>query len=70
MDDHGIAQIARDLTAAEQEIKDELEGKEIEETEAQNREEAVKAFQVVSGDMFSRVHDPVMRRCVFRSLSS
>ena len=61
VDDHGIAQIARDLTAAEQEIKDELEGREVEETEAQSREDAVKAFQVVSGDMFSRLHDPVIR---------
>ena len=33
VDDHGIAQIARDLTAAEQEIKDELEGKAVEEEE-------------------------------------
>ena len=61
VDDHGIAQIARDLTAAEQEIKDELEGKAVEEAEAQSRGEAVRAFQVVSGDMFSRVHEPVVR---------
>ena len=61
VDDHGIAQIARDLTAAEQEIKDELEGKEVEAAETQSREEAIRAFQVVSGEMFSRVHDPVIR---------
>ncbi len=61
VDDHGIAQIARDLTAAEQEIKDELEGKAVEEAEAQSRDDAVRAFQVVSGDMFSRFHDPVIR---------
>lgn len=61
VDDHGIAQIARDLTAAEQEIKDELEGKEVEEAESQDKEDAVRAFQVVSGDMFSRLHDPVIR---------
>lgn len=61
VDDHGIAQIARDLTAAEQEIKDELEGKEAEETDRLDKEEAAKAFQVVSGDMFSRVLDPVIR---------
>lgn len=61
VDDHGIAQIARDLTAAEQEIKDELEGKEAEETDRLDKEEAAKTFQVVSGDMFSRVLDPVIR---------
>ena len=57
VDDHGIAQIARDLTAAEQEIKDELEGKEADEAEAIDKEEAARSFQVVSGDMFSRVFD-------------
>ena len=61
VDDHGIAQIARDLTAAEQEIKDELEGKEAEEADSLDKEEAAKAFQVVSGDMFSRIHEPVIR---------
>ena len=61
VDDHGIAQIARDLTAAEQEIKDELEGKTMEAAENQAKEDAVKSFQVVSGDMFSRVHEPVIR---------
>ena len=61
VDDHGIAQIARDLTAAEQEIKDELEGKTAEDFETQAKDEAVKAFQVVSGDMFSRVLEPVIR---------
>ncbi|MBR3383292.1 MAG: recombinase family protein [Clostridia bacterium] len=61
VDDHGIAQIARDLTAAEQEIKDELEGRTSEASESVSREEAARSFQVVSGDMFSRVHDPVIR---------
>ena len=56
-DDHGIAQIARELTAAEQEIKDELEGRAVEAAESQSKEDAVRAFQVVSGDMFSRMHD-------------
>ena len=60
VDDHGIAQIARDLTAAEQEIKDELDGKSADEAENNSKEEAVKTFQVVSGDMFSRVLDPVI----------
>ena len=47
--------------AAEQEIKDELEGKTVEAAENQAKEDAVKSFQVVSGDMFSRVHEPVIR---------
>ena len=59
MDDHGIAQIARDLTAAEQEIKDELEGRAADRDDGQDRENAVQVFQVVSGDMFSRVLEPV-----------
>ena len=61
VDDHGIAQIARDLTAAEQEIKDELEGRAVEEADRQNKEDATRAFQVVSGDLFSRMNDPVIR---------
>ena len=61
VDDHGIAQIARNLTAAEQEIKDELEGRAVEAAETSSKEDAVKSFQVVSGDMFSRMHDPVIR---------
>ena len=61
VDDHGIAQIARDLTAAEQEIRDELEGRAADEAESLDRDSAVQAFQVVSGDMFSRVHEPVIR---------
>lgn len=61
MDDHGIAQIARDLTAAEQEMKNELEGKKKDAEGESDREEIVKTFQVVSGDMFSRIHEPVVR---------
>ena len=60
VDDHGISRIARDLTAAEQEIKDELEGKAEEEAEAIDKENAVKTFQVVSGNMFSRARDPIL----------
>ena len=59
VDDHGIAQIARDLTAAEQQIKDELEGRAADRDDGQDRENAAQIFQVVSGDMFSRVHEPV-----------
>ena len=61
VDDHGISKIAREYTKAEQEIKDELEGRKDEEKELQEREDLAKAFQVVSGDMFSRIHDPVVR---------
>ncbi len=61
VDDHGIAQIARDLTAAEQEIKDELEGKTAEESSGHIKENIGKAFQVVSGEMFSHVYEPVLR---------
>ena len=61
MDDHGIAQIARELTAAEQEMKNELEGKKKDAENESNREEVVKTFQVVSGDMFSRIYEPVVR---------
>lgn len=61
VDDHGISQIAREYTQAEQEMKDELEGRNDADMESQEREEAAKTFQVVSGDMFSRIHDPVVR---------
>ncbi len=61
IDDHGIARIARDLTAAEQEIRDELEGRAPEEPDCRGGGDTEKTFQVVSGDMFSRVHDPVLR---------
>ena len=61
MDDHGIAQIARDLTAAEQEMKNELEGKKREAEKDGEKEEIVKTFQVVSGDMFSKIYEPVVR---------
>ena len=61
MDDHGIAQIARDLTAAEQEMKNELEGKKQDAESDAEREEIVKTFQVVSGTMFTKVYEPVVR---------
>lgn len=61
VDDHGISQIARDLSQAEQEMKDELEGRNSDDISEQKREEAARTFQVVSGDMFSRIHDPVVR---------
>ena len=61
MDDHGIAQIARDLTAAEEKMKAELEGKEQDDSEESRKEEAVKTYQVVSGNMFARLYEPVVR---------
>ena len=61
MDDHGIAQIARDLTAAEEKMKAELEGKDQEDNEESRKEEAVKTYQVVSGNMFARLYEPVVR---------
>lgn len=48
IDDHGISQIARELTEAEQQIRDE-------------QSEIIKTFQVVNGDMFSRINEPVVR---------
>ncbi len=61
VDDHGIAQIARDLTAAEREIKDELEGISEDEAEERAKTDAARMFQVVNGDMFSRLYEPVIR---------
>ncbi|MBR0365311.1 MAG: recombinase family protein, partial [Clostridia bacterium] len=61
VDDHGIAQIARDLTAAEREIKDELEGISEDEAEERAKTDAARMFQVVNGDMFSRLSEPVIR---------
>lgn len=60
VDDHGIAQIARNLTAVEQEIKDELEGKSTEDNARQDMEADAGAFQVVNGNMFSRLFEPVI----------
>ena len=61
MDDRGIAQIARDLTAAEQEIKEEIEGKGESCDTQKDSKETVESFQVVSGNMFSRVAEPSLR---------
>lgn len=48
VDDHGIAQIARELTQAEQEIKDELEGKIQSGEEDTDRSKTVKTFFLIS----------------------
>lgn len=61
IDDHGISQIARELTEAEKKIKDELDGIDLEKQELDEQFEIVKTFQVVSGDMFSRIYEPVVR---------
>lgn len=61
IDDHGISQIARELTEAEQKIKDELDGVDREKQSLDEQAEIIKTFQVVSGDMFSRIHEPVVR---------
>lgn len=61
MDDQGIQQIARELTKEEKQIKEELEGLSAEEERKQQSDAAVRAYQVVSGEMFSRTLDPVMR---------
>ena len=61
IDDNGISQIARDLTEAEQKIKDELNGLHDSDTDIHKQSEIIKTFQVVSGDMFSRIHEPVVR---------
>ncbi len=53
--------IARELTEAEQQIKDELEGVDKEASIMREQAEVVKMFQVVSGDMFSRITEPVFR---------
>ena len=61
MDDQGIQRIARELTREEQAMKEKLEGKgeSAEEDAAATRPGRV--FQIVRGDMFSRITDPVMR---------
>lgn len=61
IDDHGISQIARELTEVEQKIKDELDGIDREKQNLDEQSEIIKTFQVVSGDMFSRIHEPVVR---------
>lgn len=60
MDDQGIQQIARELTREEIRIKKELEGQKEEDAALRHSDSAVKIFQVVSGDMFSRATDPVI----------
>ncbi|MCR4623036.1 MAG: recombinase family protein [Clostridiales bacterium] len=60
IDDRGIAQIARNLSAVEQEIKDELEGKAADDDPARDTEADTAAFQVVNGNMFSRLLEPVI----------
>ena len=60
IDDHGITQIARDLTAAEQRIKEEMEGKREEGDSAEDGVTTKNKYQVVSGDMFTHMNEPMM----------
>ena len=61
VDDHGISRIAREFTAAEQEVREELEGRSDDDPEDPDRENMIRTFQVVRGDMFSSVNEPVIR---------
>lgn len=61
IDDHGISRIARELTEAEQRIKDELNGIDRSKQELEEQAETVRTFQVVSGEMFSHIYEPVVR---------
>ena len=61
IDDHGISRIARELTEAEQRIKDELDGIDRSKQELEEQAETVRTFQVVSGEMFSHIYEPVVR---------
>ena len=61
VDDHGISKIAREYTQAEMEVKEELEGRTAAEQEYEEKEHVINAFQVIDGDLFSNVLDPVVR---------
>ena len=61
MDDYGISRIARELTEAEQRVKDELDGVDRSRQELEEQAETVRTFQVVSGEMFSHINEPVVR---------
>ena len=61
MDEQGIQRIARELTMEEQAMKEKLEGRETADDGAEKEEAPKRVFQVVRGDMFSRIADPVMR---------
>ena len=61
MDDQSIQRIARELTQEEQAMREKLEGKG--ESAEEDAAEAApgQVFQVVRGEMFSRITAPVMR---------
>ena len=59
IDDHGISRIARELTEAEQRVKDEMDGIDRSKQELAEQAETVRTFQVVSGEMFSHIHEPI-----------
>lgn len=59
-DEGNIQRIARELTVEEQEIKAEMEG-EVAQENTPEMPTVKPGFQVVSGNMFSHVFDPVIR---------
>ena len=61
MDDQGIQRIARELTKEEQAMKEKLEGRDSADEDSREESEPRQYFQVVRGDMFSKITDPVMR---------
>ena len=61
MDDQGIQRIARELTKEEQAMKEKLEGRDSADEDSREEAEPRQYFQVVRGDMFSKITDPVMR---------
>ena len=60
-DEGNIQRIARELTEEEQEIKAEMEGEKSTEASQEQMPSVKPGFQVVSGNMFSHVLDPVVR---------
>ena len=61
VDDQGIQRIARELTQEEQAMKEKLEGVDTDSSMDGAETATAKTFQVVRGDMFSRITDPVIR---------
>ena len=61
IDDHGISKIERELTEAEKKIKAELEGWSVDEQDFEDKEKLIQTFQVVKGEFFSSIYEPVVR---------
>lgn len=60
-DDNGIQRISRELSEMEKRVKAQLEGKTLEEQEAEEAKPARIGFQVVGANMFSQAFEPVIR---------